>query len=188
MKSRGNNSGLIKLAGKGNTVIKMANSGIQNSSSEVLDAQSEVPQGSAAQSTRGTNLFADDNVSSFFRFLFIPYSIFLNVSSRRPDFSPDGQILVTPTGIYKPFVSPQSDDPPRLTASFCCHVFSRNQLTFPIASLAGLEEPSVAIRFSTVVYKAIQHPTESIDLTSSLSKKFRLENLLTFNESSYSKH
>jgi hypothetical protein len=44
---------------------------------------------------------------------------------------------------------------PRVSQSFCCHVFTRQQLVYPIASLAGLEEPAVAIRFSPVVYKRI---------------------------------
>ncbi len=74
------------------------------------------------------------------------------LNTRRPDFSPDGSLLVTPTGIYRSQVPLGSERPMQ---SFCCHVFTRNQLALPTASLAGLEEPAIAVRFSPAVYKKI---------------------------------
>jgi chromatin assembly factor 1 subunit B len=39
--------------------------------------------------------------------------------------------------------------------SFCTHIFSRAQLSIPIVSLVGLEDPSIAVRCSPVLYKLI---------------------------------
>ena len=75
---------------------------------------------------------------------------------RRPDFSPDGTYLVCPSGVYRP--------PPgatELSQSFCCHIFARNQLNYPIASIVGLEDSAVAIRFSPVVFKKLDVPFSS---------------------------
>ena len=110
---------------------------------------------------KGTHLFADSTVESFFR---------------RPRFSPDGALLVAPTGLYKaPAASleaagsgaepadgkGQGQDQGEL--SFATHVFSRHTLRSfsgqqpirPTVSLPGLEDPSVAVRFSPRLYKMI---------------------------------
>lgn len=85
---------------------------------------------------------------------------------RRPDFAPDGSFLVAPTGIYRmpaaaslggANASNATEQPgtaasTKAQQSFCCHVFARNQLTFPAVSLAGLEEPAISVRFSPVLY------------------------------------
>ena len=42
-----------------------------------------------------------------------------------------------------------------IKGNFCTHVFSRWDLSSPILSLAGLDEPSVGVRFSPVLYKLV---------------------------------
>ena len=70
---------------------------------------------------------------------------------RRPDFSPDGGFLVCPTGVFTP-----SSATSTLSKSYCCHIFSRHQLTFPVASVAGLDDAAIAVRFSPVVYRRVE--------------------------------
>jgi len=87
---------------------------------------------------KGVNLFADDTVDNFFR---------------RPSFSPDGAILVTPTGVHKVGDAKKS---------FATHIFIRSTLMggdrpHPAISLKGLQEPSVAVRFSPRIYKLVEH-------------------------------
>ena len=90
---------------------------------------------------KGRNLFADSTVPCFFR---------------RPTFTPDGQLFIAPTGVYKHTediikqLDPTVEVSPK---SFCTHIFSRNQMTAPIASLTGLEDPSVAVKCNPVLYK-----------------------------------
>ena len=103
---------------------------------------------------KGNNLFADATVPSFFR---------------RPTFTPDGNLIIAPTGIHRPITIPEilkgestgegvqgtpnkSSSSPEVEGSkgkFCTHIFSRYDPTTPIMSLTGLEEPSVAVRCSS---------------------------------------
>ena len=85
-----------------------------------------------AQAQKAKNLYADSTVPCFFR---------------RPAFSPDGLLLLTPTGTYRNIKAKQQ--------SFCTHIYSRALLATPVMSLIGLEDPSVAVRFSPVVYLPI---------------------------------
>lgn len=86
---------------------------------------------------------------------------------RRPAFSPDGALLITPTGIHR---VPSSLDTPaypkanleKEQQSFCTHIYSRDHIAAgPVVSLVGLEDPSVAVRFSPVLYEMISHTTAS---------------------------
>lgn len=112
----------MKLAGRGHVVLKM-------------------------NADTSKNLFADATVPCFFRsddlYIHLHPSSLLDIS-RRPCFTPDGALLLVPTGVYKSASGQQS---------FCTYVVSRNNLTTPIVCLPGLEEPSIAVRCSPVVYK-----------------------------------
>jgi chromatin assembly factor 1 subunit B len=89
----------------------------------------------------GTHLYADSTVESFFR---------------RPAFSPDGALLVTPTGLHKVEAADG-----KAHTSFATHIFSRKTLKakphhpHPTVTLAGLEDPSVAVSFSPLLYKLV---------------------------------
>jgi chromatin assembly factor 1 subunit B len=74
---------------------------------------------------------------------FVPYHLLL---CRRPAFSPDGSLLVVPTGILR------GSAPNDTSHTFATHIFHRGDLQSPVVSLAGLEDPSVAVRFSPLLY------------------------------------
>ena len=80
---------------------------------------------------------------------------------RRLAFSPDGNLLVAPTGTFKPSPLDKSTfaHVDNLEPSFCTHIFTRDQFATPAmspaVSLVGLEEPSVAVKFSPVLYRPI---------------------------------
>lgn len=86
---------------------------------------------------------------------------------RRVSCSPDGALVIAPTGIHHP---PANKAQPATSAgktapvnsnSFCTHLFSRDNLASPCLSLVGLEEPSIAVRCFARPYKLIQHPSGS---------------------------
>jgi hypothetical protein len=123
---------------------------------------------------KAKNLFADSTVPSFFR---------------RPTFTPDGNLVIAPTGIHRPIPIPESlkgrsteegvEETPDKTRSrpeageskgkFCTHIFSRYDLTTPVMSLTGLEEPSVAVRCSPVLYKLVATPEDATQETDASS-------------------
>jgi chromatin assembly factor 1 subunit B len=66
------------------------------------------------------------------------------VSCRRLSFSPDGALLVVPTGVHRDLKAPANAQQAR---TYATHVFVRDSWQTPAVSLAGLEEPSVGVRF-----------------------------------------
>lgn len=87
-------------------------------------------------------------------------------------FTPDGLLLIAPTGIHRnPLVSHQSNNGNKknsnnpLARSFCTHVYHRGQLLgnaappFPFTSLIGLDEPSVAVRVCPRLFKMMHSTT-----------------------------
>lgn len=85
---------------------------------------------SKLSSNQTSHLYADSSIPCFFR---------------RPSFSPDGSLLITPAGIHRPT---ESSAP-----SFCTHIYLRDHLNSPIVSLVGLEEPSVAVRCCPLLFE-----------------------------------
>lgn len=91
------------------------------------------------------NLFADDNVTRCF--------------FRRLCFTPDGSLLIAPSGLLKPSLLQSVEARSRQNSSiFATHIFHRSDMSTPVVSLAGLDEPSVAVRCCPRLYKLIQHP------------------------------
>ena len=95
----------------------------------------------------------------------------------RPCFSPDGALLITPTGIHRPIpmkdIKEKEGKDKNITdadyekrKSFCTHIFIRSQLSIPAISLIGLEEPSTAVRFSPILYKMVTSSPSPISSTS----------------------
>ncbi|KAJ1973572.1 Chromatin assembly factor 1 subunit [Dimargaris verticillata] len=82
-----------------------------------------------------TRLYHNENLASFFR---------------RPTFTPDGSLLLTPAGIQRPSTEPtqggstDAHQPPLANAVF---VYARDQLTSPpVAVLSGFPKPAIAVR------------------------------------------
>ena len=89
---------------------------------------------------------------------------------RRVVCSPDGALVIAPTGIHRPPNAPKvaasgsktDPTPPGTGNSYCTHVFARDNLASPCVSLVGLEEPSIAVRCCLRPYKLIPHSGESM--------------------------
>ncbi|KAI0783247.1 WD40 repeat-like protein [Abortiporus biennis] len=115
----------------------------------------------SATTWAAVKLYGDENFTNFFR---------------RLTFSPDGGLLLTPAGQFEdPSVHPasyRSDEPSRgrkghpsppesdsanQALSSCVYIYSRaNFARPPIARLPGHKKPSVAVRFSPILYELRQ--------------------------------
>jgi chromatin assembly factor 1 subunit B len=82
---------------------------------------------------------------------------------RRVTWSPDGSLVIAPTGIYRPpaTVTAKTSAGGASANSYCTHLFSRSNLSSPCVSLVGLEEPSVAVRCCPRPYKLVSHPSST---------------------------
>ena len=173
---------MAKLAQRGHTVAKMhagfdlaegadapeltaADFGIVE---EIDPTASGAPASKPAAKSDKKNLYADSTVPSFFR---------------RPCFSPDGLLLITPTGVNRPMANPNPNPNPNTDpaqggaqrghgqgasssgssgGSFCTHIYGRDHLSSPLLSLVGMEDPSVAVRCSPVLYEMVREPGETL--------------------------
>lgn len=90
-------------------------------------------------------LFHDDTLKSFFR---------------RLSFSPDGQILVTSSGIMEA-IDEQNKNKHSTNVS---HVFARKSFTKPVLYVPSLDQYSVAVQFSPVLYKLREETKSVFDL------------------------
>ncbi|EEB07117.1 CAF assembly factor complex subunit B [Schizosaccharomyces japonicus yFS275] len=90
------------------------------------------PKDSPTESKKSTSLFHGETLVTFFR---------------RPAFSPDGSLLITPTGVYKDPNQNKTD------TSNSVHVFTRSGLNSqPAITLSGFNKPAVVVRFSPILY------------------------------------
>ena len=138
---------MAKLVTKGNQQIRMTNpygSAISSATDAAPPTFSTSLEDTSVVKTPAavSHLYADSTVPCFFR---------------RPAFTPDGSLLITPTGIHRPLTTQSPEDARSSDAvpSFCTHVFLRDHLQSPIVSLVGLEEPSVAIRCCPLLFKRV---------------------------------
>ena len=152
-----------RIAIKGNSVIKMQMNLNEHQQDNENIAATHFPQNAKHQSEgpnatklKAKNLFVDSSVPCFFR---------------RPTFSPDGMYFIAPTGLFRPVGSVAPSQTMSSRKSFCTHIFSRNHMVYPMISLMGLEEPSVAVRCSPILYKLLPEtePQESM-----LNLKYRM--------------
>lgn len=89
-----------------------------------------------------SRLFHDDTLKSFFR---------------RLSFSPDGQILVTSSGILET----TDEESKTKTTTNVSYVFARKSFTRPVLCVPSLDQYSVAIQFSPVLYE-LKEDTKSV--------------------------
>jgi len=92
-----------------------------------------------------SRLFHDDTLKSFFR---------------RLSFSPDGQILVTSSGIMET-IDEQNKNKVTTNVSY---VFARKSFTKPVLYVPSLDQYSVAVQFSPVLYKLKENTKPIFDL------------------------
>ncbi|KAJ1437635.1 WD40-repeat-containing domain protein [Ochromonadaceae sp. CCMP2298] len=132
--------------------------------SALTEAADAVAQ-SSTPSVPSISLFADSFVPSFFR---------------RLCFTADGSLLLVPTGIHRPPVPKSSEGSADLAsmepapASFCTHIFSRDNLGSPCLSLVGLDDPSIAVRCCPRPFKLIDHSSDgSTDVLTTIPGEYR---------------
>ena len=112
-------------------------------------ATKPMPMKASVDKNKARNLFADSTVPCFFR---------------RPTFTPDGQLFIAPTGVYKHMEDVTKASDPLLEVpekSFCTHIFSRHRMFAPIASLTGLDDPSVSVKCNPVLFKMKDYEDDS---------------------------
>jgi len=90
-------------------------------------------------------LFHDDTLKSFFR---------------RISFSPDGQILVTSSGIMETI----NEENKNKSTTNVSYVFARKSFTKPVLYVPSLDQYSVAVQFSPVLYELKEDTTSIFDL------------------------
>jgi hypothetical protein len=158
---------MVKLAPNGHSSVKMLsppqNNNNNNNNNEEQQQQSQWQSSltennnnssavsssspSPPKKTRviGSNLFADSNVPSSFR---------------RLAFSPDGLLLIAPTGVFRPpsttTTTTTSTTSSSAATQFCTHLFLREHYETPAVSLSGLEDPSVAVRCCPRLFKPMK--------------------------------
>ncbi|EGV63404.1 Chromatin assembly factor 1 subunit [Yamadazyma tenuis] len=89
--------------------------------------------------TKHAGLYHSETLQSFFR---------------RPAFSPDGNLLATAAGVYRP----EADDETNTV-----YISVRTAFHRPVVHLPGLKRPAVAVQFSPLVYER-STPTAVFDL------------------------
>ncbi|XP_025419613.1 chromatin assembly factor 1 subunit B [Sipha flava] len=92
-----------------------------------------------------SRLFHDDTLKSFFR---------------RLSFSPDGQILVTSSGIKEIFDEQNKNK----TTTNVSYVFARKSFTKPVLYVPSLDQYSVAVKFSPVLFELKENTKSVFDL------------------------
>ena len=132
---------------KSRTIPDSNNSNHNNttlSTSTTLTSSTPVPNSSSTNPAELVNkhhIYLDENVSSFFR---------------RPTWTPDGSVLLTPTGsIRENLQSP---------AKPTTYIFQRGKFTEPLAHLpaASTAKPSIAVRASPILYRLRKNSDGSI--------------------------
>lgn len=146
-------SSMVKVAPRGHCVLKMHGGYTSGSGTDATadaattNAEDDNNAGNlSGGKTQGINMFMDSNVPSFFR---------------RLSFTPDGALLIVPTGIHRNPNSVSTKNKANVNAkSYCTHIFHRDQLlnntcSMPALSLIGLDDPSVAIRVNPRLFKHV---------------------------------
>ncbi|KKA29965.1 hypothetical protein TD95_003771 [Thielaviopsis punctulata] len=96
-------------------------------------------------------LYANETLTSFFR---------------RLTFTPDGSMLLTPSGQYQVQHQASKDSKPTYEMVNTVYIYSRGGINKPpIAHLPGHKKPSVAVRCSPIVYTLRNNPMPTKNIT-----------------------
>ncbi|SPO07648.1 related to chromatin assembly complex, subunit p60 [Cephalotrichum gorgonifer] len=100
---------------------------------------------------RNANLYANETLTSFFR---------------RLTFTPDGSLLLTPSGQYQSQHQTDKDSKPTYEVINTVYIYTRGGINKPpIAHLPGHKKPSVAVRCSPLFYTLRQSPPATKHIT-----------------------
>lgn len=101
--------------------------------------------------TKNTSLYASETLTSFFR---------------RLTFTPDGSLLLTPSGQYQTQHQADKDAKPTYEVINTVYIYTRGGINKPpIAHLPGHKKPSVVVRCSPVLYTLRQTPPSTKHIT-----------------------
>lgn len=92
-----------------------------------------------------SRLFHDDTLKSYFR---------------RMSFSPDGQILVTSSGILETI----DEQTKNKNTTNVTYVFARKSFTKPVLYIPSFDQYSVAVQFSPILYELKENTKSIFDL------------------------
>ncbi|KAF4125094.1 chromatin assembly factor 1 subunit B [Geosmithia morbida] len=107
------------------------------------------PKPSVTSATMGTGmknaaLYANETLTSFFR---------------RLTFTPDGSLLLTPSGQYQNQQQTDKDSKPTTEVINTVYIYTRGGINKPpVAHLPGHKKPSVVVKCSPVIYTLRQNP------------------------------
>lgn len=100
---------------------------------------------------KNASLYANETLTSFFR---------------RLTFTPDGSLLLTPSGQYQTQHQGDKDSKPTYEITNTVYIYTRGGINKPpIAHLPGHKKPSVAVRCSPVFYTLRQSPPVTKHIT-----------------------
>ncbi|RSL98046.1 hypothetical protein CEP52_010536 [Fusarium oligoseptatum] len=106
---------------------------------------------SAGLGMKNANLYANETLTSFFR---------------RLTFTPDGSLLLTPSGQYQNQHQSEKDARPTYEVINTVYIYTRGGINKPpIAHLPGHKKPSVVVKCSPIFYTLRQSPPTTRNIT-----------------------
>ncbi|KAM6537504.1 Chromatin assembly factor 1 subunit [Fusarium falciforme] len=106
---------------------------------------------SAGLGMKNANLYANETLTSFFR---------------RLTFTPDGSLLLTPSGQYQNQHQAEKDAKPTYEVINTVYIYTRGGINKPpIAHLPGHKKPSVVVKCSPIFYTLRQSPPTTRNIT-----------------------
>lgn len=100
---------------------------------------------------KNANLYANETLTSFFR---------------RLTFTPDGALLLTPSGQYQNQFPGERDSKPTYEIINTVYIYTRGGINkAPIAHLPGHKKPSVVVKCSPIFYTLRQSPPATRNIT-----------------------
>ncbi|KAL1891374.1 Chromatin assembly factor 1 subunit [Ceratocystis pirilliformis] len=106
---------------------------------------------SSGSGVKNAMLYANETLTSFFR---------------RLTFTPDGSLLLTPSGQYQTQHQPLKDMKPSYEIVNTVYIYSRGGINKPpVAHLPGHKKPSVAVRCSPIIYTLRNCPQSTKNIT-----------------------
>ncbi|KPM40691.1 hypothetical protein AK830_g5858 [Neonectria ditissima] len=120
-----------------------------------MEPSPKPPAASTGLGMKNANLYANETLTSFFR---------------RLTFTPDGSLLLTPSGQYQNQHQLDKDTKPNYEVINTVYIYTRGGINKPpIAHLPGHKKPSVVVKCSPIFYtlRQSQPPTRNITLDTS---------------------
>ncbi|CAM1504529.1 Fc.00g021200.m01.CDS01 [Cosmosporella sp. VM-42] len=116
-----------------------------------MEPSPKPPVSSSGLGMKNANLYANETLTSFFR---------------RLTFTPDGSLLLTPSGQYQNQHQGEKDSKPTYEVINTVYIYTRGGINKPpIAHLPGHKKPSVVVKCSPIFYALRQSPPTTKNIT-----------------------